>query len=182
MQNSKTVRKNIIFPEKLISRFNVVNGELGVNFSTFVRIAIEEKIEHLEKLKLEKELAEVTVSLNKAMVASGREIAISMIERGREAWVKSLTPVEVYNLCEELRLWSAELGRNETYMDIWDDAILFLRTVCRRKKEKKEGRRGDCGCMWAGPCGKKGKKKKEGRKGEERAGLGPGKEKKEKEK
>lgn len=58
MQNSKTVRKNIIFPEKLISRFNAVNGESGMNFSTFVRIAMEEKIEHLEKLKLEKKLAE----------------------------------------------------------------------------------------------------------------------------
>ena len=58
MQNSKNVRKNIIFPEKLISRFNAVNAELGMDFSTFVRTALEEKIKHLEKLKLEKELAE----------------------------------------------------------------------------------------------------------------------------
>jgi len=58
MQNSKKVRKNIIFPEKLISRFNAVNAELGMDFSTFVRTDLEEKIKHLEKLKLEKELAE----------------------------------------------------------------------------------------------------------------------------
>ena len=58
MQKSRTIRKNIIFPEKLISRFNAVNGESGIDFSTFVRTALEEKIKHLEKLKLEKELAE----------------------------------------------------------------------------------------------------------------------------
>ena len=58
MQKSRTIRKNIIFPEKLIARFNAVNGESGIDFSTFVRTALEEKIKHLEKLKLEKELAE----------------------------------------------------------------------------------------------------------------------------
>lgn len=58
MKSAKTIRKNIIFLEDLILRFNAVNGELGTDFSTFVRESMEEKIKQLEKLKLQKELAE----------------------------------------------------------------------------------------------------------------------------
>lgn len=58
MKNAKSIRKNIIFPVTLISRFNAINGELGMDFSAFVRVAIEEKIKQLEKTKLDKELAE----------------------------------------------------------------------------------------------------------------------------
>ena len=58
MKITKTVRKNIIFPEDLISRFNAINGDLGMDFSTFVRKSVEEKIKQQENLKLQKELAE----------------------------------------------------------------------------------------------------------------------------
>ena len=51
-------RKNIIFPIDLISRFETANKMLRIDFSNFVRDAIEEKLKRLEKERIEKELKE----------------------------------------------------------------------------------------------------------------------------
>jgi hypothetical protein len=58
MKVNDTVRKNIIFPVDLISRFKKENRKLGVDFSNFVREAIDEKLKRIEKERLEKELEE----------------------------------------------------------------------------------------------------------------------------
>ena len=58
MKVNNTIRKNIIFPIDLISRFEIENKKLGIDFSNFVRDAINEKLKRLEKERLEKELAD----------------------------------------------------------------------------------------------------------------------------
>ena len=56
MKVNNTIRKNIIFPIDLISRFENENRKLGVDFSNFVREAIDEKLKRIEKERLDKEL------------------------------------------------------------------------------------------------------------------------------
>jgi len=56
MKVNNTIRKNIIFPTDLISRFENENRKLGVDFSNFVREAIDEKLKRIEKERLDKEL------------------------------------------------------------------------------------------------------------------------------
>ena len=56
MKANGTVRKNIIFPIDIISRFEEENKKLNIDFSNFVRDAINEKLKKMEKLRLEKEL------------------------------------------------------------------------------------------------------------------------------
>lgn len=56
MKVNGTIRKNIIFPIDIISRFEKVNKKLNIDFSHFVRDAINEKLKRIEKLRLEKEL------------------------------------------------------------------------------------------------------------------------------
>ena len=56
MKIDGTIRKNIIFPIDIISRFEEENKKLNIDFSSFVRDAINEKLEKMEKLRLEKEL------------------------------------------------------------------------------------------------------------------------------
>ena len=58
MKENKTVRKNIIFPVDLIARFEKENKSSGLDFSSFVREAIAEKLKKIDKEKLEKELKE----------------------------------------------------------------------------------------------------------------------------
>ena len=58
MKTNNTIRKNIIFPIDLISRFETVNKILRIDFSNFVRDAIEEKLKRIEKERIEKELKE----------------------------------------------------------------------------------------------------------------------------
>lgn len=58
MKVNKTVRKNIIFPIDLIYRFETENKKTGIDFSNFVRDAIDEKLKIIEKERLEKELEE----------------------------------------------------------------------------------------------------------------------------
>lgn len=58
MQANNTVRKNIIFPMDLISRFEKEKRKSGVDFSHFVRDAIDEKLKRIENERLEKELKE----------------------------------------------------------------------------------------------------------------------------
>jgi len=58
MKVNKTIRKNIIFPIDLISRFETESKKLGIDFSNFVRDAINEKLKKIEKERLEKELEE----------------------------------------------------------------------------------------------------------------------------
>ena len=58
MKLNNTIRKNIIFPIDLISRFEKENRKLGVDFSNFVRDAIDEKLNRIEKERLENELRE----------------------------------------------------------------------------------------------------------------------------
>ena len=58
MKVNNSIRKNIIFPIDLISRFKKENRKLGVDFSNFVRDAIDEKLKRIEKERLEKELKE----------------------------------------------------------------------------------------------------------------------------
>jgi hypothetical protein len=58
MKVNNSIRKNIIFPIDLISRFKKENRRLGVDFSNFVRDAIDEKLKRIEKERLEKELKE----------------------------------------------------------------------------------------------------------------------------
>ena len=56
MKIDGTIRKNIIFPIDIISRFEEENKKLNIDFSSFVRDAINEKLKKMEKLRLEKEL------------------------------------------------------------------------------------------------------------------------------
>ena len=56
MKMNGTIRKNIIFPIDIISRFEEENKKLNIDFSSFVRDAINEKLKRMEKLRLEKEL------------------------------------------------------------------------------------------------------------------------------
>ena len=56
MKVNGTIRKNIIFPIEIISRFEEENKKLNIDFSNFVRDAINEKLKKMEKLRLEKEL------------------------------------------------------------------------------------------------------------------------------
>ena len=56
MKVNGTIRKNIIFPIDIISRFEEENKKLNIDFSNFVRDAINEKLKRMEKLRLEKEL------------------------------------------------------------------------------------------------------------------------------
>ncbi len=56
MKANGTIRKNIIFPIDIISRFEEENKKLNIDFSNFVRDAINEKLKRMEKLRLEKEL------------------------------------------------------------------------------------------------------------------------------
>ena len=56
MKINGTIRKNIIFPIDIISRFEEENKKLNIDFSSFVRDAINEKLKRMEKLRLEKEL------------------------------------------------------------------------------------------------------------------------------
>jgi hypothetical protein len=56
MKIDGTIRKNIIFPIDIISRFEQENKKLNIDFSSFVRDAINEKLKRMEKLRLEKEL------------------------------------------------------------------------------------------------------------------------------
>ena len=56
MKVNGTIRKNIIFPIDIISRFEEENKKLNIDFSSFVRDAINEKLKRMEKLRLEKEL------------------------------------------------------------------------------------------------------------------------------
>ena len=56
MKINGTIRKNIIFPIDMISRFEEVNKKMNIDFSNFVRDAINEKLKRMEKLRLEKEL------------------------------------------------------------------------------------------------------------------------------
>ena len=49
MKVNNTIRKNIIFPIDLISRFETLNKILRIDFSSFVRDAIEEKLKRIEK-------------------------------------------------------------------------------------------------------------------------------------
>jgi hypothetical protein len=56
MKIDGTIRKNIIFPIDIISRFEEENKKLNIDFSSFVRDAINEKLKRMEKLRLEKEL------------------------------------------------------------------------------------------------------------------------------
>jgi len=56
MKVNNSIRKNIIFPIELISRFEKENQKLGVDFSSFVRDAIDEKLKRIEKEKLANEL------------------------------------------------------------------------------------------------------------------------------
>jgi hypothetical protein len=58
MKVNKNIRKNIIFPIDLISRFESENKITGIDFSKFVRDAIDEKLKRIEKERLEKELKE----------------------------------------------------------------------------------------------------------------------------
>jgi hypothetical protein len=58
MKVNNTIRKNIIFPIDLISRFEKENLKLRVDFSSFVRDAIDEKLKRIKKERLEKELEE----------------------------------------------------------------------------------------------------------------------------
>jgi len=56
MKVNGTIRKNIIFPINIISRFEEENKKMNIDFSNFVRDAINEKLKRMEKLRLEKEL------------------------------------------------------------------------------------------------------------------------------
>ena len=56
MKVNGTIRKNIIFPIDIISRFEEENKKMNIDFSNFVRDAINEKLKRMEKLRLEKEL------------------------------------------------------------------------------------------------------------------------------
>jgi len=56
MKVNEIIRKNIIFPIEIISRFEKENKKLNIDFSNFVRDAINEKLKKIEKLRLEKEL------------------------------------------------------------------------------------------------------------------------------
>lgn len=56
MKVNGTIRKNIIFPIEIISRFEEENKKLNIDFSNFVRDALNEKLKKMEKLRLEKEL------------------------------------------------------------------------------------------------------------------------------
>ena len=58
MKMNNTKRKYIIFPIDLLNRFEKENRKLGVDFSNFVREAIDEKLNRIEKERLEKELKE----------------------------------------------------------------------------------------------------------------------------
>jgi len=58
MKVNNTIRKNIIFPVDLISRFEEEKRKSGVDFSNFVRDAVDEKLKQIEKERLEKELKE----------------------------------------------------------------------------------------------------------------------------
>jgi hypothetical protein len=58
MKVNNTIRKNIIFPVDLISRFEKEKKKSGIDFSHFVRDAIDEKLKRIEKERLEKELKE----------------------------------------------------------------------------------------------------------------------------
>lgn len=58
MKEHKAVRKNIIFPIDLMSRFETENKKLGIDFSNFVRDAMDDKLKRIEKERLEKELEE----------------------------------------------------------------------------------------------------------------------------
>ena len=58
MKSSRTIRKNINFPESLSREIERYSKELNIDFSKFVRESAEERIAQLKRYKLEKELEE----------------------------------------------------------------------------------------------------------------------------
>ncbi|MBU1186391.1 MAG: hypothetical protein KJ908_05830 [Acidobacteria bacterium] len=58
MEEFSSIRKQIIFSPDLVERINSMRKILKVDFSRFVRDAAEERIERIERERLDAELAE----------------------------------------------------------------------------------------------------------------------------
>ena len=58
MPHSQTIKKDFYLPVELVTKSTTYAKQWGTTFSEFVRSAIQEKLEYLERTKIEEEIGE----------------------------------------------------------------------------------------------------------------------------